>query len=76
MAELTEVQLGSGRKRKNILKTCARPTDYQKCIFCQKEKSQSLYNFTTRGYDSLLFAVQNRDDDTAHRLNPEVTSKN
>lgn len=73
MAELTELQFGRGKKRKSTPQTPA--TDYKKCIICQKAKSEPLYNLTERGYSGILFAVQNREDDTARRLLPEVTGK-
>ena len=70
MGELTVVQLGRGIKCKSISQTTA--TAYKKCFICQEENSKPLYSLTTRGYGSLLFAVQNRDDDIARRHHPHV----
>ena len=60
MTELTVLLRGRGKKWERISKISA--TDYNKCIICQEKTSESLYNFTTCGYGSLLFVIQNRDD--------------
>jgi hypothetical protein len=52
-------------------------TDISKCIICQTQEFEKgpLNNVTNLGYDSLLFAVENRQDDVAHRLDSTIRPK-
>uniref|UniRef100_UPI00358F3110 uncharacterized protein n=1 Tax=Myxine glutinosa TaxID=7769 RepID=UPI00358F3110 len=67
MAELTELQFGRKRKSPSLLKT-----DFTCCIICHKTTHDTLQQVTNNGYDTLLYAVTHRHDDTARRLQDDI----
>jgi len=48
-------------------------TDYSSCVICQRgSEAGTLHRLTTTGYSTLLYAVENRDDDVSFRLAHEM----
>lgn len=59
-----------------VLKKPSQTTDYTRCLICQHgEDKGSLQQLSDKGYDSLLYAVDNRHDHIADRLLVDVHDK-
>jgi len=49
-------------------------TDFGRCVICQQSSAETVQKLTEKGFQSFLYAVTHRLDDTALRLQDEITA--
>ena len=73
---MSNVKMAASEKLSLKPKCTCDETNYNKCVICQVvKKGINLQNVTELGYNSFLYALENRNDDVSQRLYEAVKEK-